>query len=159
MTRDRSLRSAATSCASAVLLVLASCQSSLAGPEAIASDLHLNATEVSFGESFIVTLKLQNTTDRNVTLRSPMGCVALPSVYRDAERLDWDGTALGCTAAVTSWVVPARDSMVVAFELRAALRGGTDPFDYEVEPEPGVYEVRMETYVLLPDLSAEFLVR
>lgn len=50
-------------------------------------------TELVFGESFRVTLTLTNPTNRDVTLASPMGCLALPSVYRDDERRDWDGTA------------------------------------------------------------------
>ena len=158
MEHRRSWYVASLACVSAALLALTSCRGLPVGPEVINSTLHLSATELRFGETFVATLTLENPTNREVTLTSPEGCLALPSVYREGQRLEWDGTSLGCLTAVTHHTVPAHGTLVRAFELRAALLGGPDPSDYEIEPEPGVYELRMEIYVLLPDLDTEFLV-
>jgi hypothetical protein len=54
---------------------------------------------------------------------------------------------------------PAGDAFVAEFELRAALRRGPEPSDYQLAPEPGRYELRMENYVgLHADLNADILV-
>jgi hypothetical protein len=106
-----------------------------------------------------VTLRLQNPTDRDVTLRYT-GCFATPSVRRDGAALDWDGARFLCTMGNGHVVVPANGQFTHTFELRAALSNGVWPVAYDQPPEPGLYEIRIEprATVAFPQLTAQVTV-
>jgi len=153
-------RCARLGCCGVLLTSLAAggCDRSVVGPDVLMASLGLSTDEVMPGDPFVVTYRIENPTDREVTLSSPDGCVALPSVYRDGARQGWEGTALGCLAAVSRHVVPAGGVLVRSFELRAAIPGGDGPYDYDELPEPGPYALVVEVHVLLPDLTVDFVV-
>lgn len=140
--------------AAAALFTALSCGGTPTQPSDIHASLDLSRDEVVAGESFVATLLLTNPTDDAITLGSPMGCLALPSIHRDGERLNWAGTEIYCLAIEGHHRIPARATRTIDFNLKAALRQPSAPFDYVVPAAPGVYELRMEMEVDLPDTSA-----
>lgn len=128
-----------------VLLASAACTQSLTGPEALVASLEISDVEVSFGDRIEVSLVLDNPAASDVVFSTPMGCLALPVVYRGDAAVGWQGTPVPCTAAAATWVVPAGGVLEVDFDLGVAEPRSTFPFEYDLAPEPGGYEIRMET--------------
>ena len=126
--------------------------------ESLSVRLDVTPATVAPGDSLVARLTLTNTDGAPVELSSPNGCLALPEVHRGGTPIRIQGTALGCFAALTTHVVPARDSLVREFRLRAAVDA-----DQYIEPvdttlAEGVYELWMNFQVFLPDPVAVFTV-
>lgn len=110
------------------------------------------------GDSLLVTLRIVNTTAVSIQLGSRDGCVALPVVYADGRRVEWEGTALGCLMMLSTFTVPEGGSLTRQFPLLALLRRQTAPWAYDVPPPPGRYDLVMDMHVELDDVAREIVV-
>jgi hypothetical protein len=119
-------------------------------PAGLDARLTVEPDEVQQHASFTVLLTVTNTRTVPIQLVTAHGCLALPHVLLNGRRVPFEGTALGCTAAITTHTFAAGQSHVLQWELRAELYAEhrEDPAD---RPAPkGDYRVRaeFETYSL-----------
>lgn len=106
--------------------------------------LSVRPHEVRPQEGFTVDLRVTNRRPREVTITTSHGCLALPSIHRGGDRIPFEGTALGCTAAVTDHTFGPGETAILSWEVEATLyaeRAG----DPDGVPAPaGDYVVRAE---------------
>jgi hypothetical protein len=140
-------------------VVVGLCCSAPTDPQDILTvDVTVAPTVVTPGDSLLVTLTIANPTSFPIRLGSRDGCVALPVVYADGERVAWEGTALGCFAMMSTFTVPGRGTLAREFSLVAFLQEETAPWDYTVPPPPGAYDLVMDMHVQLADVVQEIVV-
>ena len=84
--------------------------------------------------------------------------MALPVVYADGERVEWEGTGLACLAVVSVFTVPGNGRLTREFSLVAFLQEETAPWDHTAPPPPGTYDLVMEMHVELADVVREIVV-
>ena len=119
-------------------------------------ELEVAPLVVSPAEAMTVKLILRNPTSDLLALGSGDSCVALPEVWSGTTKLQWEGTGLGCLSVVSSFEIPADDSLLVEYELQALLQEDQAPWDYVIPPPPGTYRVVMDMHVDLPNIEREF---
>lgn len=135
------------------------CDASVTGPDDLLSvRLAVTPVTVAPGDSLIARLTLVNDTRLPVALGSPNGCLALPEVHQDGSPVRVEGTGLLCSAAFTTHVVPARDSLVREFRLRAAVDADLGVGAPHTDLPTGVYDLRMDFQVSLTDPVTVFTV-
>jgi hypothetical protein len=131
-------------------LALSACNGAISGPGTVHGtipsglnlDLTLSASEVEQHASFVTTVTATNVTGDTVRLVTPHGCLYTLAVYRGGARVPFDGTAWGCTAAITEHVFAPGESRTHEWTLRAQLYA-EHTGDVEGAPAPkGAYEVR-----------------
>jgi hypothetical protein len=136
---------------------LASCSTDIAGPapllNGIAAGLDVRLAvepgEVAQHAPFMVRLDIRNTTPDTIHVVTAHGCLVLPHVVRDGRRIPFEGTAWGCTAAITTHVFAPGGGRSYAWPLRAELYS-EHPGDPEGAPAPrGTYRLRAVFDVLM----------
>ena len=140
------------------LLGVSACESSPTVPaiDQVRVSVEMSTSTVSPGDTLLVTLVLENPTTEDVVFFTPMGCLALPSVFRDGVSLGWGGTNLLCLAMATRHPVPAQGRLVREYDIRVPWDQSDYPF--LVAPAPGTYQLRLDLLVELPDQRVDFLV-
>ncbi len=135
------------------------CCSTPAEPQDLLTvDVTVTPSVVSPGDSLLVTLTIANPTLSPIQLGSGDSCVALPVVYADGERVEWEGTGLACLAVLSEFTVPGRGDLTREFSLVAFLQEETAPWDYTVPPPAGTYDLVMDMHVQLADVVREIVV-
>lgn len=139
------------------VLALAACpmeitgpQSSLEGlPKGLDVSLAVEPNEVRQHERFSVQLRVVNTTSETIRVVTSHGCLAVPNVLRDGERVPFRGSGLACTAAITTHTFAPGQIRSITWDMRAELYAD-QPGARDGAPAPqGVYRVKAEfdTYV------------
>jgi hypothetical protein len=113
---------------------------------------------VEAGDSMTAKLVIINPAANSVTISSGSSCVATLDALSNEQRVDLDGTAFGCLAVVSYFVIPPRDSLVRTFVLVAMLREQQSPWRYVIPPPSGLYHMRARVQVGLPDQTVDFQV-
>lgn len=138
---------------------LAGCDYHVAGPRTdleglphgLDVSLAVEPSTVSPHESFAIRLVVTNTTDHPVTVGTSHTCLALPEVVRNGERMPFEGTALGCGAALTTHRFAPGERRVHVWEARASLYAEQQG-DIDGAPAPkGTYLVRAVFDIHDPD--------
>lgn len=131
---------------------LAACTQELTAPQArlegIPAGLDVQFTvepgTVAPHAPFTARLAVTNTTANTIRIVTNHGCLALPNVLRDGVRVPFRGSALGCTAAITTHVFAPGATRTLVWEMRAELYA-QNPGDVDGAPAPrGTYRVQAE---------------
>lgn len=136
------------------LLMIGGCSNGI-GPEDVISNglrLQLDVTPSSIErqETLIATLRLENLQDEPVEMTSSCTSLALIKTFRGDERVDLEGTVLGCWDALTPFRIGAGETLSQNYEIRA-VRSDEQPV------ARGTYDLRVEFMVPdLPDLETSF---
>lgn len=137
--------------AAAAVLLLTGCSADLLvtdpGGEIIPglqASISVAPGEVQAHDAFTARLTLTNVTSSEVSVVTNGGCLALPVVTRDGERVPFQGSSQGCTGAITTHTFAPGETRVITWNLRAELYGQQSG-DLELAPAPrGTYRVRAE---------------
>ena len=109
----------------------------------LTASLAIDRAAVGPHEEFTLTFHVANTTADTIRLATPHTCLALPHVRRDGKRIPFDGTALGCGAALTTHAFAPGFQRTTVFRLRAELYA-EHPGDVDGVAAPvGSYLVQM----------------
>jgi hypothetical protein len=131
---------------------LASCSTDISGPTpllnevpaGLTADLSLSPNEVAQHARLTARLDVRNDTPDTIRVVTAHGCLTTLSVVRDGRRIPFAGSALGCTAAITTHTFAPGQTRSRTWELRAELYSEF-PGDVEGTPAPrGTYRVRAE---------------
>jgi hypothetical protein len=142
-------------------LALAACSLDLAAPEpnltvlmaGLNVTLSVEPADVQQHAPFTVRLGVTNPTSDTIRITTAHGCLALPHVLRNGQRIPFVGSALGCTAAITQHTFPPGDSRWLTWQMRAELYA-EHPGEVEGVPAPrGTYTVQAEFDTFFPDSS------
>lgn len=144
--------------AGASLALCLSCTEVVTSVSGVRAEFRISQTAFRVGDSVVATLSVRNHTDNAVVLRSGDSCLAVLTAWLGGERVDLKGTAFGCFAVVSSFTVPANDSLVLDFPIVAILNEGKSPWRYIVPPPTGDYELRATMHVNLSDQKLGFAV-
>jgi hypothetical protein len=93
--------------------------------------LQLDVVDVVPAMTLTATLSYDNLNDSPVTVTSSAGCPAFVGVYRGETRIPFPETEYACTAALTSWTLPATETK--SWEWSLAIGPDATPL------EPGGY--------------------
>jgi hypothetical protein len=130
-------------------LALSACNGTIAGPDPVKVilpgelllELTLSTDQVEQHGSFTATVSATNISGDTLRVVTPGGCLHTLHVYRGNVRIPFDGTAWGCTAAITTHVFAPGESRTHEWTLRARLYA-EHPGDVEGAPAPkGSYSV------------------
>lgn len=122
-------------------------------PEGLEVSLVVEPEAVGPHQPFTVRFAAANPTSDPIRITTSHGCLVLPGVYRDGRRIPFQGSAWGCTAAITTHVFAPGETKSVTWEMRAELYA-ENPGEREGAPAPaGIYRVRAEFDVPPPDGS------
>ena len=113
-------------------------------PQGLEVTFAVEPGEVAQREPFTVTLSVRNTTTEPITVTTAHGCLAVPHVIRDGERIPFKGSWWGCGAAITDHVFPAGETRTMTWSMRAELYAQHEG-DVDGAPAPkGTYWVQAE---------------
>ena len=125
-------------------------------------EINLEVPEnVSPGESFEIHYSITNTRTSDVVLRTPHACLVDIGVYKNDDRIPFQGTPLACATVITDHEISAGSTLERRYKLQAAT-GYPDP-----QPVPeGTYTIRVKSKVgsingepgTLPDIEKEITV-
>lgn len=79
--------------------------------------LQLDAMDVDPPVTLTATLAYDNMTDGELAVTSSAGCPAFVGVYRGEARIPFPATDFACTAAITTWTIPATQTMEWTYSL------------------------------------------
>ncbi len=139
------------------VLLLGSCSSDVLAPSVLVVDglrleFGVSPSSIERQETLVATLEVENLRDEGVELISSCTALALIKAFRSGERVDLEGTVLGCGDAITPFQIGAGEVLTRTYEIRAVRVDG-------MPVERGEYVLRAEFMVLeLPDLEASFRV-
>ena len=129
-----------------------------AGPNDLVPTLRIQPDTVVPGDTFHVTVTIQNPTRDTVALSSGSSCLFVLSVWRDGQNQHFDGTNWGCLAVGRQFLIAPGDLLVQDHDLVALSEDPQAPFAYVVPPPAGDYMVRARMEVQLPDMEALLVV-
>ncbi|HXV86167.1 MAG TPA: hypothetical protein VD793_05695 [Gemmatimonadales bacterium] len=109
------------------------------------------------GDSVRVVLNLVNPTAQAVSFTGLYSCPAFIVVVRDAAEVELQGSKFACPAALTQFRIPAQDSLTVTYEMIARVRAVGSADSFTLAP-PGVYRLRADLNMSLPDMEASITV-
>ena len=139
--------------------IVSACKPDIAGPEAsleglpegLQVELVVDPAVVGPHEPFTARLSVTNTTTSRLTVVTNHGCLAIPHVMRNETRVPFEGSWWGCTAAITTHVFAPGETRTHTWNMRAELYA-EHPGEVDGVAAPrGVYQVRAEFEVYLPD--------
>lgn len=113
--------------------------------------LQLDVVDVVPAMTLTATLSYDNLSDSPVTVTSSAGCPAFVGVFRGQTRIPFPETDYACTAALTSWTLPATQTK--SWEWRLAIGPEDTPL------EPGDYRFAAELNTHDRTLERPFTVR
>lgn len=147
----------------ATALVTTACPFEIIGPQAslegLPAGLEVTLTvapdQVAQHAPFSAELRVTNTTADTLRVVTAHGCLAIPNVLRDGERVPFEGSWWGCTAAITTHVFPPGETRSHTWQMRAELYA-EHAGDVERAPAPrGTYWVQAEFDVYFPGMTAK----
>jgi hypothetical protein len=113
-------------------------------PEGLRVELTVEPGEVAQHEAFSVHLSVTNTTSHIIEVVTAHGCLAIPHVRRNGERIPFQGSWWGCTAAITTHTFAPGETWSRTWEMRAELYA-EHPGEVDGVPAPkGTYHVQAE---------------
>lgn len=111
-------------------------------PAGLDVQLSVAPGEVAQRAPFTARLAVTNRSSDTVRVVTSHGCLVLPNVVRDGERVPFRGTDIGCTAAVTTHVFAPGETRTQSWNLKAELYA-QHPGDVDGAAAPsGTYRVR-----------------
>jgi hypothetical protein len=130
-------------------LTLAACATQITEPPPDQSSAHgldvaltVNPAEVAQDERFIVELTVTNTRPATVRLTTSHGCLALPGIYRNGQRIPFEGSGWACRAAITTHAIAPGETVTRSWEMVPRLYA-EHPGDPDGVPAPrGAYTAR-----------------
>jgi hypothetical protein len=132
-------------------VVLTACPSDITAPqfnlEGLPAGLDVQLTvepgEVRQHEPFSASLILTNTSTETIQVVTSHGCLVILNVNRNGERIPFQGSSWGCTAAITTHTFAPGATRSYAWNLRAELYA-QQAGDVEGAPAPtGAYLVQV----------------
>jgi hypothetical protein len=100
--------------------------------------------EVRQHERFTAQLSVTNTTADTIRVVTSHGCLVIPNVIRNGQRIPFKGSWWGCTAAITTHSFAPGETRMNTWEMAAELYA-EHPGDIEGAPAPkGNYLVQAE---------------
>lgn len=136
----------------AAVLVLAACTRDVTGPQfnlvglpaGLDVQFAIEPGEVRQHQPFTASLTIANTTADTIRVVTSHGCLVILHVTRDGQRIPFQGSWWGCTAAITTHTFAPGETHSQTWNLRAELYG-QHPGDVEGAPAPkGTYLVQAE---------------
>lgn len=113
-------------------------------PEGLELSLVVTPDDVRQHAPFTVRFGATNTTAEPMQIVTNHGCLVIPGVYRNGERLPFAGSWWGCTAAITTHTILPGETRSFEWNMRAELYAEHEG-DVEGAPPPaGIYAVRAE---------------
>ncbi len=100
----------------------------------------LSPDTVATTDSFDVRVRLENTASRLVRVTTPSSCIVRPGVFSGDDRVEWNGSLIGCAMVITERALQPGDPQTKTFEMQAVTTGA----DGEVPASPGEYTVRIQ---------------
>jgi len=95
---------------------------------------------VATTDSFDVRVRLENTAGRPVQITTPSSCLVRPGVFSGDDRVEWNGSLIGCAMVITERALQPGAPQTKTFEMQAV----TTSADGEVPASPGEYTVRIQ---------------
>lgn len=95
---------------------------------------------VATTDSFDVRVRLENTAGRLVRVTTPSSCLVRPGVFSGDDRVEWNGSLIGCAMVITERALQPGAPQTKTFEMQAV----TTSADGEVPASPGEYTVRIQ---------------
>lgn len=115
-------------------------------PEGLEVSLTVEPGEVRQHEPFSVHLRVANTTTETIPMVTAGGCLAIPKVIRDGERVPFKGSWWGCTGAITTHTLAPGEIRLRSWDMYAELYA-EHTGDPDGAPAPkGAYRVQAEFY-------------
>jgi hypothetical protein len=136
----------------ATIVAIAACGLEATGPQlttdglpaGLEALLTVAPNEVAQHVPFDVTFTVTNTSSQTVQIVSAHGCLVIPGVYRNGERVPFRGSWWGCTAAITTHTFEPGETRTHTWEMRAE-RYAEHPGDVDGVPVArGTYRVQAE---------------
>ncbi len=133
-------------------LALAACSADLALPEPSLEGLPpgldvqftVSPNVVDPHQPFSAALSVTNTTSDTIRVVTAMGCLAIPHVMRDGERIPFRGSWWACTAAIATHAFAPGETRSHTWDMRAELYA-EHAGDVDGAPAPsGTYSVQAE---------------
>lgn len=113
-------------------------------PDGLEISLAVTPDDVSQHAPFTVRFTATNTTDESMQIVTNHGCLVIPGVYRNGERLPFAGSWWGCTAAITTHTFLPGETKSFEWNMRAEVYAEHEG-EVEGAPAPaGTYAVRVE---------------
>jgi hypothetical protein len=129
-----------------------------AGPNDLLPTLQIQPDTVVPGDTFHVTVTIENPTSDTVALWSGSGCLFVLSVWRDGQNQHFDGTDWGCLDTGIRFFIEPGHSLVREHDVVALALDSQAPFAYVASPPAGDYTVRAQMEVQLADMEGSLVV-
>jgi hypothetical protein len=146
----------------ATIIAIAACSLETTGPrvptdglpEGLTASLTVEPNEVAQHERFDVTFTVTNTSSQTVQVVTSGGCLVIPGVYRNGERIPFVGSWWGCRAVITTHTFEPGETRTHTWEMQAE-RYAEHPGDVDGDPvAKGTYRVTAE-FDVIPDGSGQ----
>lgn len=95
---------------------------------------------VSAGDTFDVSVRMENRTWQTVRLQTPTSCLFEPGVFSEGERIQMEGSSVGCLQAITERTISPGEGRSRTYEMQALLSGREE----KTPAPPGEYTIRVE---------------
>lgn len=113
-------------------------------PDGLVMSIEVEPDEVHAHQPFVATFRIRNVTLDPIQVTTPHSCLVVPGVYRNGERVPFEGSGYGCLTVISTHTFEPGETRTRTWEMRAEFRAQAPGEPDGLPAPPGTYLVRAE---------------